>query len=126
MSRNWFYIFPLTTICVALIWYFCLFRPPHVSLFEGIPNFDKVVHATMYCGTCSVFWFEYYIRRTQWSKFKRFIIAVASPIIMSGIIELAQEYLTTYRSGDWADVLANSIGVLLALISMCIFKHHLR
>lgn len=29
-------------------------------------------------------------------------------------MELAQKYLTTYRSGEWLDALANSIGVLLA------------
>ena len=126
MNRNILKLFPFTTVCVALIWYLCLFRPPHVSLLGSIPNFDKVVHATMYCGTCSVFWLEYNLSHTQWSKPKQFLVAIVSPIIMSGLIELAQEYFTSYRSGDWMDVLANSIGVLLALISMCIFKRHLR
>jgi putative flippase GtrA len=32
---------------------------------------------------------------------------------MSGAIELLQEYCTTYRGGDWFDLLANSVGVLL-------------
>ncbi len=35
---------------------------------------------------------------------------------MSGAIELAQEYLTTNRSGDYIDFAANSTGVLLAAV----------
>jgi VanZ family protein len=32
---------------------------------------------------------------------------------MGGMIELAQAYLTTCRSGEWLDLLANSIGVVI-------------
>ncbi len=107
--------FPLTILCVALIWYLCLFRPPRVEVLEEISGFDKLVHISMYLGTCCVLWMEYFRARCHWSLPKRAIIAVIAPICMSGIIELAQTYLTTYRSGDWADFAANSFGVLLAL-----------
>ena len=108
--------FPLTLLCVLTIWYLCLFRPPHVSLFDGIAFFDKWVHVSMYLGTCSIFWFEYLRSSWQWSLMTQALVAVVAPIMMSGLIELAQAYLTTYRSGDWADFIANSTGVLLALI----------
>lgn len=39
---------------------------------------------------------------------------MAAPILMSGIIELLQDRLTTTRSGDWWDLAANAVGVLLA------------
>jgi hypothetical protein len=32
------------------------------------------------------------------------------------MMELAQRYLTTCRSGEWLDVLANSTGVVLATL----------
>ena len=35
---------------------------------------------------------------------------------MSGVIELLQEYCTTYRGGDWFDFLANISGVTLATL----------
>ena len=35
-------------------------------------------------------------------------------IVMSGIIEILQEYCTTYRGGDWFDFLANTCGVIAA------------
>ena len=31
-------------------------------------------------------------------------------------MELAQAYLTTYRSGDWWDFVANSIGVVIGVV----------
>ena len=35
---------------------------------------------------------------------------------MGGLVELAQAYLTTYRSGDWFDALCNCLGVLLGCL----------
>lgn len=69
----------------------------------------------MYLGTCSVFWLEYLRSGCQWSRKTLVCVGVLLPIVMSGVIELVQEYMTTYRSGDWADFAANSTGVLLAL-----------
>jgi VanZ family protein len=41
---------------------------------------------------------------------------------MGGMIELAQAYLTTCRSGEWADLLANSIGVVLGNVAYFALK----
>jgi len=106
--------FPLTIFCVLLIWYLCLFRPPRLH-FHTFLGFDKVVHITMYLGTCLVFWAEYFRSKIRFTRITLLLLAVIAPILMSGLIELAQEYLTTYRSGDWLDFAANSFGVLLAL-----------
>ncbi len=115
--------FPLTLLCVLTIWYLCLFRPPHVSLFDGITFFDKWVHMSMYLGTCSIFWLEYLRSSWHWSLKLQALVAVVAPIVMSGLIELAQNYLTTYRSGEWADFIANSTGVLLALVVRQVLQH---
>lgn len=106
--------FPFTLVCVALIWYLCLFRAPRVRVLSDIEGFDKVVHVSMYLGTCCVFWAEYARSKFRWGRLRLALVTVAFPIAMSGVIELAQEYLTDYRSGDWMDFLANSCGVLLA------------
>ena len=108
------YPFALTALCVALIWYLCLFRPPHISLLDGISGFDKVVHSSMYLGTCCIFWLESALCQRPKRTSVKWLLGVAAPIVMSGIIELAQEYLTTYRSGEWADLAANSVGVIIA------------
>ena len=118
-----FKTFKLTFICIALIWYLCLFKPPTIRIhtFEG---FDKFTHIIMYLGTCSVFWFEYFRSPYVFTRKKLAVIAVVSPILMSGIIELCQEYFTTYRSGDWFDFLANSFGVLVALTGALIYRKY--
>lgn len=114
--------FRFTVLCVLLIWYLCLFRPPHIHTFDNILFFDKWVHISMYLGTCSVFWVEYLYSQHHWSTTRLAIVAIICPIAMSGVIELAQEYLTTYRSGDWVDFAANSTGVLLALVVLWVMK----
>ena len=50
-------------------------------------------------------------RRIQCSRL--FLYAFIAPIAMSGLMELLQAYATTYRSGEWLDLAANSIGVCL-------------
>lgn len=108
--------YPLTLCCVALIWYLCLFKPPSVSALEGIVGFDKMVHVAMYLGTCGVMWWEY-ARCHRSSHGRRLVTwAIAAPIAMSGLIELVQEYLTTWRGGDLCDFAANTTGVLLAAL----------
>lgn len=106
--------FPLTLFCVALIWYLCLFKPPSMKI-HTFHAFDKLVHVSMYLGTCSVFWWEYLRSRQQWASRKLYTWAVIAPILMSAGVEVAQEYLTDYRSGDVLDFVANTLGVLLAL-----------
>lgn len=108
--------YPLSLLCVAAVWYLSLFKPPSI----GIANFagsDKVVHALMYFGICITMWWEY--RKSHacvdwWRTAAAFIVA---PILMSGTIELLQEYATAYRSGDWWDLAANSFGVTVAAIA---------
>lgn len=98
---------------IALIWYLSLFRPPHIRLANEIPLFDKWVHTLMYGGFCCVLWWEYLRSHKSLDGKKLLLWAIVAPIAMSGIIELIQQYCTTYRGGDWFDLLANSIGVLL-------------
>lgn len=112
--------FPLTHLCVALIWFLCFCTPPRTSLDE-VPLIDKWVHIAMYAGTTGMFWLEYWrmVHRlgNRWSRLRLVMTAVVAPILMSGVIELLQAYCTGgRRSGDWLDFLANSIGVGFGLL----------
>lgn len=107
--------YPLSLLCIAAIWYLCLlFNPPEMEL-EDVPLADKWVHFVMYGGTCSVIWWEYLRHHNGVDWEKLFFWAWLAPIIMSGIIELLQAYCTTTRNGEWKDLLANAIGVTLAV-----------
>lgn len=105
--------YPLTLLCVAAVWYLSMYRitPPPFRVFSW---FDKFVHCMMYCGISALVWLEY--GRSHCKANARSVVlgAILAPIAMGGLVELAQAYLTTYRSGDWLDFLANSIGVVIA------------
>lgn len=104
--------YPLTLTCIVAIWVLCLMNVPETPL-DNVAFIDKWTHLVMYGGTCSVGWWEYlrHHRRIAWGKM--FVFGLLCPIVMSGIIELLQAYATTTRSGDWIDVAANAVGVLL-------------
>ena len=108
--------YPFSCVLIAAIWYLSLlFEAPETPL-DDVPLVDKWVHMVMYGGTFSVLWIEY-IRQHQQPDYKKLLIwAFIAPIVMSGILELLQEYCTETRQGEWTDLLANSIGVILAAI----------
>ncbi len=119
--------YPISCVLIAVIWYLSLlFNAPETPL-DNVPLVDKWVHMVMYGGTFSVLWIEY-IRQHQNPDYKKLLIwAFIAPIVMSGIIELLQEYCTKTRQGEWTDLLANSIGVVLAaVIGLILLRLHAR
>ena len=71
----------------------------------------------MYGGTFTVVWLEYYFKHKKPDYEKLFFWGWLAPILMSGIIELLQEYCTGgHRSGDFLDLAANATGVTVAAV----------
>ena len=78
---------------------------PKISFWENLGP-DKIVHAFMFFIATALAGFS------GWGKLKS-----ASVWIFAGVLlEYYQFYFTTDRSFDWFDVLADSFGVLLALL----------
>lgn len=116
MSLHFVRKYPVSCFLFALIWYLSLFFVAPETPLNNIKLIDKWVHFIMYGGTCGVLWMEY-IRQHQRPDYgKLFIWAWVAPIVMSGIIEVLQEYCTETRNGDWIDLAANAIGVTLGAI----------
>ena len=118
--------YPLSVLCIATIWYLSFFTPPRTEL-DNVKFIDKWVHITMYGGTCGVMWIEY-LRKHRFMiavKWKLMLWIWLAPIVMSGIIELLQEYCTNgRRSGDWLDLAANATGVTLATVIGRLWVHY--
>ena len=109
--------YPLSIACIALVWYLSIwFMPPEELELPDINFLDKWTHFVMYGGTCSVIWFEYLRHHNTLNKKKLFLWAWLAPILMSGVLELLQEYATNTRSGEWFDFAANSLGVTLGAV----------
>lgn len=108
--------YPISCVLFAVIWYLSLFFNAPETPLNNVLLIDKWVHLVMYGGTCGMLWVEY-LRQHDRPDFKRlFFWAWIAPILMSGIIELLQEYCTEKRNGDWLDLTANALGVTLAAI----------
>ena len=108
--------YPFSCILIAAIWYLSLlFNAPETPL-NNVLLIDKWVHIVMYGGTFTVLWIEYKRQHQQPDYWKLLIWAFIAPIVMSGILELLQEYCTETRHGDWLDLLANAIGIALAAV----------
>ncbi len=104
----------LLALCIVVV---SLVPIPETPL-EDIPFYDKWTHFLMYGTLSLVVWWEYLRRgeRVKWTE--AVAVAVVAPVVLSGLLELAQAYLTTCRSGDWLDFAANSVGVALASLGV--------
>lgn len=116
MKASYLKRYPLSHLVTAVIIILSLAPIPDVPQLASINLFDKWTHFIMYAGLCLVIWWEY-LRQHRTTDWRRVSIgAILLPIILGGLMELGQTHLTTCRSGEWLDFIADSVGVLLALM----------
>ncbi len=108
--------YPFSLLLTAVILCLSFFPVPHTQL-DHVPFIDKWVHIVMYGGYTLVIWTEYLRSHIRIHFTRTLLLIVIVPIVMSGIIELLQEYCTVSRSGDWMDLAANTLGVVLSAIA---------
>lgn len=113
--------YPLTILLALVIWVVCLIPVPETPLNE-ISFIDKWTHFVMYAVLTLVLLYEH--RRALRSNVNAAPAGhkksnsssawlLLLPISQGCLVELAQAYLTTCRSGDWFDALCNTLGVLI-------------
>lgn len=81
----------------------------------GISFGDKIFHSVSYVFL-TFLWYNTFYNKFKFSKSKALTYAIIISIIFGIIIEILQGTLTTYRSADINDVLANSLGVMLTAV----------
>ena len=85
-----------------------LIKVPKINVDFG--NIDKLYHLFAYF-TLSLFWlFSLYKK----SSLKYFIVLAC--VFYGILIEFLQHTLTTYRTGDYKDAIANTLGSIFGLI----------
>ncbi len=115
--------YPVTLLFVAAIFTACLIPIPETPLSD-VQFIDKWTHTVMYLALGIVFWTEYYRCRSTMRGMRLFIVAVALPVLMGGLIEIMQATLTDCRSGEWLDFAADAVGVLFgAAVGRYIMGH---
>lgn len=107
---------PISIVLVAVIWVVCMIPVPETPL-NDISFIDKWTHFAMYGLLTLIIQIEYG-RRKQHVEWQRLCVyGIMAPVIMGGLVELAQAYLTNgVRSGDWLDFAANSTGVIIGCL----------
>lgn len=107
--------YPVSLFIILAVIYLSFFKPLSTEI-NDIPNIDKVVHICMYLGMSGMLWLEFLRGHKNDGSplWHAWMGAFACPILFSGVVELLQEYCTTYRGGDWMDFAANTTGVVLA------------
>ncbi|WP_085537646.1 VanZ family protein [Massilibacteroides vaginae] len=110
--------YPFSLFIIVTVIYLSFFKPPSINI-PPIAYFDKIVHFCMYGGLSGMLWLEF-LRNHRFNDSPKLIHAwigaVFCPILLSGGIEIGQEYLTSYRGGEWLDFLANTCGVIIATL----------
>ena len=112
---KWIRRHPISVILILVIWYLSLFTPPKTEL-ANVRFIDKWAHLLMYGALAFVLWMEDWRVRKASPSMPRALALYIGPVAMSGLIELAQAYCTTDRSGDWLDLAANAIGALAGIV----------
>lgn len=112
---KWIRRHPISVILILVIWYLSLFTPPKTEL-ANVRFIDKWAHLLMYGSLAFVLWMEDWRVRKASPSMARALALYIGPVAMSGLIELAQAYCTTDRSGDWLDLAANAIGALAGIV----------
>lgn len=103
--------YPFSLLVIVAILFLSLFNPPETRL-DDVTFIDKIAHVCMYGGLELIIWVEYLRRHADLNKVKFILLGIAAPIALGGIMELAQMLLTVNRIGEWADFIADTLGVL--------------
>ena len=107
--------YPVSLLIILTVIYLSFFKPPTTDL-SNIPNIDKIVHVCMYLGMSGMLWLEFLRAHQKGDSplWHAWVGAFVCPVLFSGMVELLQEYCTTYRGGDWLDFAAHTTGALIA------------
>tara|TARA_B100001167_G_scaffold129441_2_gene81110 strand:+ start:28746 stop:29132 length:387 start_codon:yes stop_codon:yes gene_type:complete len=108
------------TLFIAVI---CLMPMPHIN--EAPKHSDKLVHIFTYV-VFTILWFVFfYILQPKTNDFKQSLIKSCGLAIVYGIIiEVLQALVTSSRSADFQDFLANLAGTFTAVLVIYAFKKH--
>lgn len=116
MLHKYLHRYPLALLIAVGIVLLSMLPIPDMKVDIHVPLADKWTHMVMYGVLTLIIWFEYRRSHLQWNTLKLVLLAFMAPIVMGGVLELAQANLTTCRSGEWMDFVANTIGVCLGCL----------
>ena len=113
LTYFWKPVLWLAIICYAL---FIPSGDLPIKPFLKIPYFDKMVHFGLFFVFCLLL-----LRPFKRLQLKYFLLAPLISIILSALLEFSQHVLSNSRSSDIKDFIANSMGVIAAVVFFYLF-----
>jgi len=87
---------------------------------------DKIGHFVAYFIFTILWFLFFFFSEVRKENFKQSLIKSAIICVFyGGLMELSQMFLTDYRSPEWNDMLANTSGVIIAVIFLKLFESKL-
>ena len=91
-----------------------------IPTVEGL---DKLAHFLMYLGLTVVCVLDIRFSKKIISNKVKIIYCILFPLLLGGIVEIIQWKFTTYRSGNWFDMLANMLGIAAGYFLMLLLMY---
>ncbi|WMI66961.1 VanZ family protein [Aestuariibaculum sp. YM273] len=117
LKKQLFLISVLYTLTLTFVCLMKLKELPDV----GISNADKVFHSITYL-ILALLWYGSFIVKFKIPNVKALIYSALFSTIFGIIIEVLQGMVTVTRKPDLEDVIANSTGVLLAVLVALVYN----
>ncbi|WP_227009136.1 VanZ family protein [Christiangramia fulva] len=106
----------LSSAYTCLILWLSLTHLGKISI-AGFNPTDKMLHAGAYLFLALLWEFYILLKRKDFKQYRANVLWVALACFIFGmLIEVLQGTLTSYRTPDWFDILANSTGIGLAVL----------
>jgi VanZ family protein len=115
LENNAIYIAVFFTICIL----FGSLVKSEFIVVESISVSDKTYHLIAYF-LLMLSWLYAFFKREKFEENVKYIILGC--FIFGIIIELLQGVITSYRTASYLDIVANTIGVLLAVVIFHVFE----
>jgi VanZ family protein len=113
---------------LTILWALFIFLMCSIKISDNVthepmffPGFDKLVHSGFFF-LLVVFWCNGIIRqqKPRSISYKSAAIVVIFSILYGALIEVLQLTIFTWRSGDWSDLFADTIGACMGIFSVVI------
>lgn len=122
MPKNFFLAYWKTIVVCVLIFVLSTvtFKSiPHAPRFH---NGDKLIHALMYAGLGFIAYYEYKKENFFRAKYKYWLLYIfLFFVFFGGIIEILQENFFKPRTAEFADWIADIVGLIAGLVVGILF-----
>ncbi|REH00206.1 VanZ like protein [Flavobacterium aquicola] len=111
-------------LIAALLWtgivaYFCLVQSSDLPTVN-IPNLDKCIHAFFHFVFTFLWFLFFYKQLKSDSIFRPLLISFLFSFVFGAGIEILQGIITTTRSADVLDAVANLVGAAMSVFTVVI------